>query len=251
MATSGIDNLVSRVPHKIRKPLEVHGECELRQGIKRQSFVEFFEDFHGDVTATLPASWSYDGETANITGDFVSEANGVYEILTDSTSEGQAGRLNWGDTLMVNLSKNPIFEVRAKLAMAGATLTADERMVIGLGSALATAEATLDDVTTHVWFRVEGADNDVMVEGDDGTTDTDDQAGGTDLVDDTFTVFTIDCGDLSAVRFYLNGVSIGTVDISAVSANTLVQPIICIQRDAGTEVNSLKIDYVKVVQERT
>ena len=37
----------------------------------------------------------------------------------------------------------------------------------------------------------------------------------------------------------------GTLDMSALGANTVVQPIACYQRDAGTESNVLTVDYWK------
>jgi hypothetical protein len=79
----------------------------------------------------------------------------------------------------------------------------------------------------------------------------DDNDSGVDIVDDTFVTFAIDASDLSAVRFLVNGTQVMTLDMDQVAANTLVQPIVAIQRDAGTEAEVLTIDYIHCTWERT
>lgn len=228
-------------------------EVELQKGLDVDTYAAFYDDFVADVGATIPVPWVKNLQTANMTGDYISGAGfGVYRFLSSSDSEGQSGNLTTGDCLMINMSNNPILEVRARLTPAGAALTADERMVIGLGSAHANAEDALDNVTTNAWFRIEGASMSILVEADDGTTDTDDQDTTYTAVKGAWTVFKIDASDLSDVKFYVDGTEqLGDpVSMADLGANTYVQPIVCIQRDAGAEVNSLDIDYIKVLVER-
>lgn len=241
----------SDVQPRFRKGVVLEGPAFLEAGIARHEFSEFFDDLIGDAGQSLPPGLvgAKTGASGNNTIDYDSAACGTYSLTHSADSEAQTMRLDSGDNLWINLSKKPKVTIRAKINLAGATFSADQRAVIGVASAY---NATLDDVATNAWFRVEGASNNILVEGDDGTTDTDDQDSGVDLTDDTFHVFEIDFTDLSAVKFTVDGTpSSVEVDISDVSANTLVQPLIAIQRDAGTEAEVLTVDFVHVIQERT
>lgn len=213
-------------------------------------------DFMGKAGGTLPSPFvgTKVGVSTNNTVDFASSvANGVYRLTHSSDNENQTMRLDNGDSLLINMSKGPIFRARVKLNIAGPTMSADQRAVIGLSSAY---NATLDNVTTNAWFRVEGANLNIFVESDDGTTDTDDQDSGVDYADNVYQIFEIDCTSLSAIYFRIydaNGVLQGVAKtaMAALAANTLVQPIVAIQRDAGTEQEVVDIDFVQVVYTRT
>ncbi len=217
---------------------------------KKDSWV-IEEDFNEITGGTLITPWASDMETANVTGDFLADtANGVWRILTDSTSEAQAGQLTFGDQLLIDPAKNPVVEFRVKFSPAGATLTADERVVIGLVSAHANAENDLDSTTNNVWFRIEGANLNILVEADDGTTDTDDQDSTIDIVKGDWTHFKIDLSDLSDIKYYVDGVEQGGATVAAALLSATMQIIVCHQRDAGTEANSIDIDWIRVYQDR-
>lgn len=214
-------------------------------------------DFFGKAGASqsvTPFVATKTGVSTNNTVDYASSvADGVYRLTHSSDSEAQTMRLDFGDSLMLNMSKGPIIRFRVKFNIANATMSADQRAVVGLASAY---NATLDDVTTIAWFRIEGANLNIYVEGDDGTTDTDDQDTTVDYVDNVYQILEIDCSSLSAIRFriytaagVLQGTS--TVALAALAANTLVQPIVAIQRDAGTEQEVVDIDFIEYVYTRT
>lgn len=227
-------------------------EVESQRGRHAQTWMEMFDDFVGDAGKVLNPAWSKDLQ-ASATGDFISAADGVFRILTSSASEAQAGQVTSGDVLWVNLSKKPIIEFRVRMAPAGAALTADERFFIGLFPAHANSEDSLDDGTGSSGFRMEGADLKIYVEADDGTNDTDDQDSTITYTKSAWTIFTIDWSVLTAPTFQVDGVEQGgsAVSVAVMGANVMVQPIVCHQRDAGTEVNSIDIDYIKVTQERS
>jgi hypothetical protein len=211
--------------------------------------VRVSNDFIGPASSTLPPELrsvvSGTGNTADYSG---SASCGEFVMTHSNTSEAQMMRLSSGDALWVNLSKKPIFHARVKITPAGATMSADQRIVVGLGSAY---NSTLDSVATNAWFRFEGANLNILTESDDGTTDDDDNDSGIDWVKGTYMNLTIDCSSLSAVRFKVNSAWIAaTLDLSGVAANTLVQPLFVIQRDAGTEQDVLTIDWFEVTQER-
>ena len=217
-----------------------------------KSFFKVEEDFTFAPSATLPLPLAKDVQTVNITGDFLADtAAGVYRFLTDATSEAQAGQVTFGDQLLIDPTKNPVLEAWVRLAPAGAALTADERVVIGLCSAHTNAEDSLDAVVNHAWFRIEGASLAILVEADDGTTDTDDQDSTIVLVKSAWTHLKIDMTDLAAIVFEVDGVAQGGAAVSAPLLATPLQFIACIQRDAGTEANSLDIDWLVTYADRS
>ncbi len=216
---------------------------------------EFVEEFLADAGDTLPDIWGVNAETGNSTEDYVTDTGGgAYSLILDSTSEGQANQLTSNDNLWIDLYEKPIIEWRAKLDLTGTNAlgSADQRLVMGVCSAHANAEADLDATTTNAWFRMEGTSANILVEADDASTNTDDQDSGVDLVDDTWTHFKIDFSDLSDVKFYIDGSeqSGAAVVMSNISSTTLVQPIFCDQRDAGAEEEKIYIDNFRVTSGR-
>ena len=186
------------------------------------------------------------------TGDYVaSTPGGVYSLATVVTSEAEANQATFNDHLLIDPTKGPVFEARVRVNMPGATITADERFVVGLCSAHATAQAGLDAVVSNAWFRGEGANLNLFVEWDDGTHDADDRDSGFDYVKNTFVVLKIDMTGLLAVKFFVNGVQSAQVgNLSSLTSANLMQPIFCYQRDAGTEINQLQVDWYRVYNGR-
>lgn len=212
-----------------------------------QSCHRFF-DFDQKAASTLYAPWKINDVSNAGTPvlDFVSgDPNGVFELRHDAEAEAQRLTLYWDDDLIIPATARPIFEARVKLNLAGATLTADQRAVWGMASALNLA---LDNIQTNVWFRVEGASNAIVLEGDDGTTDTDDQATSpaTSIVDDAFHIYRIDFTNLSAIAFTIDGQAVGTVSCPLLTAADLLQPYFEIQKDGGADTDSLEVDYCEV-----
>jgi hypothetical protein len=235
---------------RFRRTIATAEAIAARRFFARNEYVEQFEDFLGDAGQTLPPPWRYTetGTSTNPTGDYVSAADGRFALTHSADSEAQTMRIDWGDNLLINMSKKPRLEVRAAINFAGATFSADQRLVIGFVSAY---NATLDSTTHNAWFRIEGANLNILTESDDNTTNDDDNDTGIDIVDNTMTVFEIDVVSLTDVRFMVNGASAGSLSMAALPANSMVQPIIAIQRDAGTEAEVLTVDYCQVTWERT
>jgi hypothetical protein len=209
------------------------------------------QDFPLAVGGTLPPPLAKDGQTAGSTGDYLADvAGGVYSLATDATSEAQAIQLTFGNQLIVDPTKGPVFEARVRLNIPGATPSADERWVVGLCSDHTNAEDSLDDTVSNAWFRGEGANLNIFAEGDDGTNDDDDNDTTIDYVDNTFLLLKIDMTDLDAVTFSINGTVRATIDLGALTGSTLLQPIFAYQRDAGAEINLLQVDWFKITQSR-
>ena len=122
--------------------------------------------------------------------------------------------------------------------------------MIGLASA---RNNTLSSIATHAWFRLAGANNNIKVETDDGTTDNDANDTNKDYVDATYYKFRIDCSDTSDIQFYLDDVNVTpeTMTLAGASAGTLLQPYIEFQKDSGTTTHAIDIDYISVLWNRT
>lgn len=205
------------------------------------------EDFSQAPGSTLPAPHAKDLQTANATGDYLADVlGGVYSLATDSTSEAQAAQLTWGDQLMLDPTKGLVFEARVRVNIPGATPSADERWVVGLVSDHTNAEDVLDATTINAWFRGEGANLNIFVETDDNVTNTDDVDSAVDYVDNTWMTLKIDMTDKAAVKFSVNGKTVKTLSMAALTPANMLQPIFCYQRDAGTEVNLLQVDWYRV-----
>jgi len=220
-------------------------EADNASGVRANVTLE--QDFLLAAGATLPLPLAK-AVQGSATGDFLANtAGGVYSLATAAVSEAEAAQLTCGDQLVFDPTKGLVFEARVRVNIPGATITADERWVVGLVSAHATAQTALDGTTINAWFRGEGANLNIYVEGDDNVTNTDDVDSGVDYVDNTWMLLKIDMSDITAVTFSINGNPIATtVSMAALTSANLVQPILCYQRDAGSEINLLECDWLRV-----
>lgn len=208
------------------------------------------EDFPLAASGTLPAPLAKDVQ-GDATGDYLNDTSGgVYSLATAVTSEAEAAQLTYGDQLIIDPSVGPVFEARVRVNIPGGTPSADERWVVGLCSAHTNAEDVLDDVTYNAWFRGEGANLDLLAETDDGATDDDDNDTTVNWADNTWMLLKIDMTTLASTKFYVNGTLRATLDLTALDGTKLLQPIFCYQRDAGTEINKLEVDWYRVYQGR-
>ena len=171
--------------------------------------------------------------------------DGHYALTHDTEAEAQRLTAYFGDQLVIPATSAPVMECRIKLS---AIFTADQRFVCGFAGAL---NAVLDSITRSAWFRNEGADLALLIEGDDGTTDTNDQETDKDLVADTFVTLKVDMTNLDAVKYYCDGDLVGSIDCSAMTSSDLLQPYVEIQKDGGADVHALTMDYIHVEWNRS
>lgn len=200
------------------------------------------EDFLQSSSGTLPAPWAVSDTSAagSPTLDYIDDAdNGEYTLAFDSQDEAQSLVLYFGDSLHIDATKRPFIEWRVKID-ADTALSADDRVVVGIAAA---HNATLDSNAGHAWFRME-ATQDILIESDDGTTDTDDTDSTVDWVDDTYVTLAIDLANLAAVAFYVDGALVGTTDCSDLTGS--LQPYAAVQKDAGAVTHALVVDYCSV-----
>ena len=245
--------LGSAAPGRIRSGVEIghparyHEPLELRRGRRYDRALEVYEDFLQSSSGTLLAPWATQ-ETAAVGSpvvDFVDDAdNGAFRLAHDSEDEVQTLTLFWADSLHIDATSGPVIEIGLTLTTA---LSADQRVVVGLASA---RNATLDSIAAHAWFRLEGANFNILTEADDGTTDTNDQDSGVDWVSGVSMIFRIDMRVLGQIVYYVDGLAVSGGTISAPLMTGNLQPFIEIQKDAGADANVLDIDYVSVAWDR-
>ena len=216
--------------------------------------VVHFQDFNRKAGAALELPWaSVDKSTTGApTVSFTGNHPGEWSVTMTNNGQEEITGLDWDGCLSLDPSKNLVFEARVKLTPAGGAFATSERAVIGLATA---HNDDLDAITNSVWFRVgDAASMAVNVESDDGTTNTDDQTGlmgngETASVDSgEYSTYRIEMGDLSNIRFILDGELIGTTSASALS--TGLQPYIVIEKDSGTDQHVMVVDYVRIEGDR-
>jgi hypothetical protein len=212
-----------------------------------QDFQEWSDDFNGTVAA-FPTS--ADPATAWLVDDTSSSGAPTYTKGTSeatltlaSTTEVENVCLHFNDALDFDIDSIIRMEFRAKVT---ATLDSATTVVMGLGSARADDP---DAVAANAFFKLAGS-NVVVVETDDGTTDNDDNATGVSL-SSTYKRFVIDfSGGKSDVKFYIDGVKVGTETFTMSAYSSGLQPIFQIQKTSDSNTDALTIDYVKVVSRR-
>jgi len=240
-----IDNMM--VP-TVRTPYST----ELMAGkIPTRDTVAMNIEFMGQAVAThhIPAPFVASQETANSTIEYVASTHGGGLALTlATTSEAEICQLDAGDILSIDLLKNPIVSFRVKLHRS-ATFAAGDYVLIGVGSAY---NSTPDSVTTNAWFKLIGANSNILVETDDGTTDNDDNDTGEDWTSDDIHDFTIDLTDLSSVKFYIDGedVTPETMSLAAIVTSTKVQPYIALVKASGTTAHVLTVQRFALTCDR-
>ncbi len=240
---------ISRNPSRVlfRQPRTSVVGSRSQKGRDMALSSEEYEEFRAASGTTLPA-WLATQDTSAAgtpTLDYVDDvADGEYQLLQDNTDEAQNLTLYSGDQLTIDPSSNVTFEARWKIDMDTAPWSADQRFVIGLAAA---RNATLDSVTHHAWFRIEGASLNILWETDDSTTDDDDNDTGIDLTDDGYVAVRIELREGQAIFSILQAEVwqvVGAGDMSAATATDLLQVFCEMQKDGGTETEDARIDYI-------
>jgi hypothetical protein len=212
-----------------------------------QDFQEFYDDFNGAVaafpTSADPATaWLVD-DTSSAGAPTYTKGTSEATLTLASTTEIENVCLHFNDALDFDIDSIIRMEFRAKVTT---TLDSATTIVMGLGSARADDP---DTVAANAFFKLAGS-NAVVVETDDGTTDNDDNATGVSL-SSTYKRFVIDfSGGKSDVKFYVDGVKVGTETFTMSAYSSGLQPIFQIQKTSDSNTDALTVDYVKVVSRR-
>lgn len=213
-----------------------------------QDFVEFCDDFLGTV-ATLPASadpatpWLIDDTSSSGTPTYTTGTSAATLTLA-STNEIENVCLHFNDSLDFDIDDLIHAEFRVKTV---ASLNATTSIAFGMATARNDA---IDSIASHASFRLIGS-NAVVVETDDAVIDNDDVSTGKTLVA-TYKRFVIDFQNKSDIKFYIDGERVaGSTTFSMANFTTGLQPYVQIQKTADTNVNSVTVDYVRIVSKRS
>ena len=176
----------------------------------------------------------------------VTEDGGAAKLTLAATSESENVCLYFNDVLPLDIASLHRIEFVAKVAGIDAVTT----LVFGLGDA---RNDTPDTVATNCWFRMEGSvsTSNIVVESDDGVTDSDDKATGTTL-SSTYKKFLIDfTNGISDIRFFIDGERVAaatTFTLADITSGQNVQPMIQLQKASGTGVPSITIAQITTQQ---
>lgn len=217
---------------------------------KRAGFDYTYNFFDGPGgTATLP--WLAEDQVSAagaLTLDFNGGAFGGFNIATDATDEAQEGSMTFNDDLLlVPVSGNGmVVEWGFIWTPAGAAGAATTDFVVGLGDTRGAGAQVLNDLVLNLWVRVDGANMDILVQGDDGVLDSSFDSG-LDIIKGNMTRVRFDMNNLAAVVVSIDlGDGVGwrrlatTVDVTNMTA---VQPYAELQKSGGTQVESLVLKY--------
>lgn len=207
--------------------------------------VKFEDDFLGDA---IDAKWT--AVDVSTTGDttpvLTADASGGQITLPlDVTSEAQESGLTWGDQRSFSLDKKPVIEMRLALATLPTLLS---EAVWGLAG---DKNAVADTVAEGIWFKADGSGA-IVAESDDGTTNNDDKSTGVTVTAGEFRIYRIDCTDPTDIKFFIDGARVATATtFSANAVPTLaLQPYVHIAKASGAGLGVVKVDYIKVWQDR-
>jgi len=214
-----------------------------------QDFLCFEDDFLGPQTLTAtPAGndpWDIaDTSSAGTPTYTIGGINGEATLAFDSQAEVQNVCLFQSDVLNFDIDLIDHIEMRVKTVAALDTATT---LAFGLQSA---RNDDTDATAANAQFKLVGS-NSVVVETDDAVADNDDVATGKTLVA-VYKKFVISFATGTAdVRFYIDGdrVAAGTT-FSMAGYTAGLQPFVQISKTSDTNVDSVTIDYIRIVSRR-
>lgn len=223
----------------------------------RSLYAEIFEDFLGPKV--IPDQGSPGDQSLLVTKDTsaagapvklikADAVDGQFEFKFAANDEEEILTLYSNDELNIDIDKDA--KIIWRLKVASATLNANDILVFGAAGA---QNDTEDTIAQHAWFRIEGANLDVLLESDDGTNDNNDKDPGVTLTTDTMYEFMIDFADTSDVKFYYRSTLGGswtemtdgatTFDMSNYTGN--LQLFLQLHKSGGTQQTDVLVDYVQ------
>jgi hypothetical protein len=232
----------------MRLPGQTQDTEDLILGYNPHLRPHLFEDFTGKATGTVRLV----GTTVQTAGTPAASirsniADGVWRNILDATDEAQSARLSASDQLFITASKRPYFSAFVQAP----TIAANQRCVWGLASAY---NATLDNITYNVWFKLDGSMT-LVLEADDNVTDKDDLAATsvTALTAATWYRLTIDMTDpRGRILFFVNERKVGEITtVTGWTTAAMLQPFCIIQKDSGVGLPNQDIDYVRAEWDRS
>lgn len=225
---------------------------------------EFIEEFDGcGVIPTTPGAgrWVITDTSSSGTPTYAvvdhgettgSYRPGVFQIAFDTQNEAQNVCLSFGDKLCYDIDKLRGFECGLRfIGETGSAKDAATTLAFGMTG---DRNDAIDSIAIAALFRLAAgtADQAIVLETDDGTTNNDDVDAGFDLTDSTWANFKIDFSNLESVRFscaladstMTRRAGGTTFDMSAYAG--ALQPFFQLQKTADANADKIQIDYVRI-----
>jgi len=224
--------------------------------------VTFYDDFiGGDIvipaTGTVQSGCAWStlivGAAPPTVGKVADSINGVVQLALTAANQAQIAVLDWNDQESLSLEQGLIFEARIAMSVLPTVGTEGSQAVFGIAGA---HNATLDTVDCKAWFKIESAANTALLwEVDDNVTPDLDNDASTVLVAGTYHIYRIDATSIAAVKFYVDGVLVGTASMAGLTGEIgKVQPYFNVSKahtTTSTGLGTMLIDYVKIFQDRS
>ena len=203
---------------------------------------DFFD--RGQTLSTTPGhnGWTIKDTSSSGTPTYVLQDGGGAVLTLASTGEAEVVTLYQNNILPFDIDEIKSITFFARVSGIDSATT----LVMGLASS---QSDTADNIAANAWFRMEGSasTSNVVVETDDGSTDTDDKATGTTL-SSTLKKFHIDfTNGKSDIRFYIDDARVAastTFTMAAYSSN--LQPFVQLQKGSGTGTPAVTLMGVRV-----
>lgn len=230
-----------------RNRLLFYDTAEGRESIQPLFPVQFYDDFCGYALNKYVASENTTArwktvETNLNTAIAVSADAHVAALILDSDDNASRAVLYFGDQECFDGYVGCTFEARVRFSVAGTGVTS---CVVGLAGA---DNADNDAIDVNAWFKcATGAPTVLLWESDDDVTNDDDNDASTTVSTATWYVLRVEVDVTNGAKFYVDGVHVGTGTMAGLTTTTgMLQPYIAIEKDAGTGVGTLLVDYVRV-----
>jgi hypothetical protein len=244
------DGLVAVANGSMCMPLEPSMWCH--------DFIDFLGyQLTADVDATfvnLATPWVFQSGagTSPVTARVADHDNGAIELSLSVSSEAADIELYWGDELNIDSDQGPILVTRLQLVAQG--VATDSR---GWGFA-GPRNTNPDSTANNAFFKVDGANMNLLLESDDATTNDDDNDTLVDLTAATYYEFMLSMnpihgGSATDAKFFYRatlggewtGLLTGTT--FAYGADIASQPYFFVEKSAGTGTPGLYIDYIQTM----
>lgn len=191
---------------------------------------------------SVDVRWNTRAQNSPTGLSILDRVDGIMSAKLASTVEAEITGIDLNDLLQLDPSRHLVVKFGFSKTE---TMNANETIVIGVETA---HNNTFDSVARHFWMRLQ-ADDDIMFESDDATTDTDDKDSTKDLTAGQFTQVRLEFPSVNDCRAYVNGVRVLSDTTFKVGAGKL-QFAALLQKASSSAAGELLLDYVACYQKK-